>query len=102
LPDFFIFVLMYFQPPYTKDNVHKQFRTLSKTMHPDAGGSTAEFQKMQDEYLQVNKIIEALPMITRKAVKKKKKKAKVQIVHIHINLKKIMMDDIINAILKKM
>jgi hypothetical protein len=93
---------MYFQAPYTKDNVHKQFRTLSKTMHPDKGGSTADFQKMLQEYQQVNKIIEALPMIKRKAAKPKRKKAKVQIVHIHINLKKIMMDDIINAILKKM
>lgn len=40
----------YFNSITSFDQAKKQYRTLVKKMHPDVGGSVAEFQMMQAEY----------------------------------------------------
>lgn len=37
-------------PPYTAEDVHEAYRTRAKTAHPDAGGDTAQFERLHEAY----------------------------------------------------
>ncbi|HLF52334.1 J domain-containing protein [Flavobacterium sp.] len=99
---------MFFEPPYTKDSIRKQYKLLAKQLHPDRGGDTQKFQQMKKQYDELNKFIDELP--TKKERKKKlkvktAKRAKVNVYHIHININKMMdakniLNDFINSIFR--
>ena len=38
--------MKYFKPPFSKENIEKQFKELSKILHPDKGGNENEFKMM--------------------------------------------------------
>lgn len=42
---------MYFQDCKTEQETKHQFRSLSKILHPDLGGTCEQFREMNDEYL---------------------------------------------------
>jgi len=72
---------MFFEAPYTQDNIRKQYKLLAKQLHPDKGGSTQKFQRMKKEYDDINEIIAELPNKKKVAPKKKvpvKKKAAIK------------------------
>lgn len=48
---------MYFDRCYTPDELKLRYRELSKLLHPDKGGNTAQFQDMQNEYERAEKTI---------------------------------------------
>lgn len=48
---------MYFNNCFTPEDIHALYRYWAKRLHPDAGGSTKEFQDMQNEYESVKKSI---------------------------------------------
>jgi len=37
-------------PPYSVDDVHKAYKARAREVHPDRGGSTADFLKLQEAY----------------------------------------------------
>ena len=37
-------------PPYTSERVRSAYRSRSKALHPDSGGSHAEFVRLQEAY----------------------------------------------------
>lgn len=41
---------MHFKPPYTEDNIKKQYRQLAKKFHPDAGGDAVIMKYVNVEY----------------------------------------------------
>ena len=51
--------MKYFSPPFTEDHIREQFRTLSKKLHPDKGGSEKDFQEMVEEKDQVESMVKA-------------------------------------------
>jgi len=92
-----IFVLMkFFVPPFTDESIKKQFRELSKKLHPDKNGDSILFIEMQNEK---NNLIDAInkhiPTPKKKKVVKKSKKIK----HIHIIVDG---NEIINKFLKQL
>lgn len=52
--------MKYFQPPYTLDNIDKQYKELAKILHPDKGGTTEDFQHLQREHALVKKVAETM------------------------------------------
>lgn len=56
LPDFSKSSFDYFAGLRTEEEVKLRWKALSKTLHPDAGGSSSEFAKMQAQYEEVKKI----------------------------------------------
>lgn len=41
--------MKFFKPPYTMESIEKQFKTLSKKLHPDKGGNKTDFQNLLQE-----------------------------------------------------
>lgn len=41
---------MYFSNCHTAEECKARYRELSKKLHPDKGGSSSDFQQMQEEY----------------------------------------------------
>lgn len=104
--------MQYFLLPYTKTSIQKQFRELSKKLHPDKkGGNETEFKKMVSEK---DTILQAIDRINlqfparkpkpKKKVPLKKKRAfksvqmKYKYLHIHLDADEFfnIMDRIIN------
>lgn len=70
---------MYFKAPYTEESIKKQYRALSKRLHPDTGGNEYEFNLMKHEYDVLTKLIASQkPAIIRTPKKKKKVLKKVK------------------------
>jgi hypothetical protein len=94
---------MYFNAPYTESNIKKQYRELSKKLHPDKGGNADNFNLMQHEYNALQKQIKISgenihPIVKRSAKSKKRGKIKkVRIVKVII----IDPEEIINKFIKK-
>lgn len=70
--------MKFFAPPFTRENIDRQFRELSKILHPDAGGSDSDFQDMQKERERVLKICEIHSTPGAKIPKGKKRIAMVK------------------------
>lgn len=54
-PEFMIFLELL--PPYTLDDVHKAYKVRALALHPDRGGATADFLKLQDCYAQAQEYV---------------------------------------------
>lgn len=68
--------MQYFILPYTKTNIQKQFRELSKRLHPDKkGGNETEFKKMVAERDQILQAIERVNLQFPERKPRKGKKA---------------------------
>jgi hypothetical protein len=44
-------------PPYTPEDIHAAYRDKAKTLHPDRGGTAAEFEKLHEAYQQAQEYI---------------------------------------------
>jgi DnaJ-class molecular chaperone len=74
--------MKFFVKPYTIESIKKQFRELSKKLHPDVNGDSVLFVEMQKEKDNLmDAINKHIPSITPK---KKKVLKKVKYKHIHI------------------
>ncbi len=53
---------MFFKLPlnHTKEDIQEQYKRLASKHHPDKGGGTAEFAKLQKEY---RALLRALPCV---------------------------------------
>src|SRR5258707_5777866 len=47
-PEFMVYLGLL--PPYTVDDVHKAYKARALAVHPDRGGSTADFLALQENY----------------------------------------------------
>lgn len=47
-PDFMVALSLL--PPYSLEDIHKAYRARAREVHPDRGGATADFLKLQDFY----------------------------------------------------
>jgi DnaJ domain len=54
-PDFMEFLELL--PPYTSEDIQKAYKALSLRYHPDRGGSTAQFMKLQKAYDQAQEYV---------------------------------------------
>jgi hypothetical protein len=54
-PEFMIFLELL--PPYNLDDVHKAYKARALTVHPDRGGATADFLKLQEHYQQAQEYV---------------------------------------------
>ena len=50
-------VLLGLLPPYSADDVHKAYKARALVVHPDRGGSQADFLKLQDSYEQAQEYV---------------------------------------------
>lgn len=71
------FKLKYILPPYTADNIEKQYKELAKILHPDKGGDKESFQELTREKtvaLELAKYYKMQGPQTRQRVKMKARK----------------------------
>lgn len=54
-PDFMVFLGLL--PPYSLDDVHKAYKARASAAHPDRGGSTADFVRLQETYEQAQEYV---------------------------------------------
>ncbi len=54
-PEFMVFLGLL--PPYSLDDVHKAYKVRAQAAHPDRGGSTADFLKVQETYEQAQEYV---------------------------------------------
>lgn len=74
--------MRFFEKPYTIESIKKQYRELSKKLHPDNNGDASLFVEMQKEK---DNLIEAINKHTPSTPPKKKKVLKkIKYKHIHI------------------
>jgi len=74
--------MKFFAPPYTNENINKQFKILCKKLHPDRGGNNEDFIQMQ---IEKNALLEMLKKYSISIPKKKYKAKKIKKVRTSIN-----------------
>jgi ABC-type hemin transport system substrate-binding protein len=88
--------MKFFKKPYTTDSIQKQFRELSKILHPDKKGDAVLFIEMQNEKKNLLDAIKKHP--PKKPIKKKVlKKVKYKTIHIFVDG-----NDVIKQFIKQM
>lgn len=58
--------MKFFKPPFTKENLEGQFKRLSKSLHPDKGGSKEDFQALVQEKETILQVITTLETVSPK------------------------------------
>lgn len=87
--------MKYFEPPYTKENLKKQFRELSKKLHPDkdkdaSASNAGAFVEMMRQYEYLKKIIDKPPAPKKRPpVRNKKSNTFVKNINITIDARSI-------------
>lgn len=86
--------MKYFEPPYTNENLKKQFRELSKKLHPDkdkdaSASNAGAFVEMMKQYEYLKKLIDKPPAKKPPPVRRKKSNTFVKNVIINIDARSI-------------